>query len=123
MKMMTNRRAAAAFAALAQETRLGIFRLLVEAGPEGLPAGEIAARLKVAAPTLSFHLSHLRLARLVLRRRAGRQQIYVADLARMADLTGFLTDQCCGGRPELCKPRTTASQEEFPHDRRIRKTV
>ncbi|MFN3077940.1 MAG: ArsR/SmtB family transcription factor [Alphaproteobacteria bacterium] len=94
----------AALAALAQETRLRLFRLLVAAGPEGLPAGQIADELGAAESTLSFHLSHLRQAGLIQRRRDGRSLIYSADFATMTALLGFLTENCCGGRPELCCP-------------------
>ncbi|MEO5375859.1 MAG: metalloregulator ArsR/SmtB family transcription factor [Alphaproteobacteria bacterium] len=96
----------AALAALAQETRLRLFRLLVAVGPEGLPAGRIAEKLGATESTLSFHLSHLRQAGLIRRRRDGRSLIYSADFATMTALLGFLTENCCGGRPELCCPPT-----------------
>jgi DNA-binding transcriptional ArsR family regulator len=88
--------------ALAQETRLDIFRALVEKGPEGMPAGEIGARLNQPSPTMSFHLNHLRFAGLVTSRREGRSIIYSANFKMMTDLLGYLTENCCGGRPELC---------------------
>lgn len=75
--------------------------MLVKAGPEGLPAGEIAQRLKLAAPTLSFHLAQLRHAGLVHQRRDGRSIIYAANFDGMSLLMGFLTDNCCGGEPCL----------------------
>lgn len=87
----------AALAALAQEHRLQVFRLLVQAGAGGLPAGRIAERLKVAAPTLSFHLAQLRHAGLVEMRREGRSLIYAANYDAMNGLMGFLTDNCCSG--------------------------
>jgi DNA-binding transcriptional ArsR family regulator len=90
--------------ALAQQTRLEIFRLLIQHAPDGLPAGAIGERLRQPAPTLSFHLNQLRFAGLVSSRRRGRSIIYNANLAAMGDLIGFLTRDCCGGRPELCAP-------------------
>lgn len=88
----------ARLAALAQESRLDIFRLLVESGPAGLPAGGIAARLALPGATLSFHLKELRQAGLVSCRRAGRSLIYAADFAAMSSLVAYLTENCCGGR-------------------------
>jgi ArsR family transcriptional regulator, arsenate/arsenite/antimonite-responsive transcriptional repressor len=93
-----------ALGALAQETRLDIFRLLVEKGPEGMPAGEIGARLSQTSPVMSFHLNQLRFAGLVTSRREGRSIIYSANFKMMTDLLGYLTENCCGGRPELCAP-------------------
>ncbi len=94
--------------ALAQETRLDIFRLLVQAGPEGLAAGEIGARLGQPSPTMSFHLSQLRFAGLVASRRESRSIIYSANFKAMSDLLIYLTDNCCGGRPELCTPAASS---------------
>jgi DNA-binding transcriptional ArsR family regulator len=94
----------AALGALAQETRLDIFRVLVGKGPEGMPAGEIGARLNQPSPTMSFHLNQLRFADLVTSRREGRSIIYSANFKMMNDLLGYLTENCCGGRPELCAP-------------------
>ena len=94
----------AALGALAQETRLDIFRLLVQKGPSGLPAGEIGERLGQPSPTLSFHLNQLRFAGLVTSRRESRSIIYSANFKGMNDLLSYLTDNCCGGRPELCNP-------------------
>lgn len=96
-----------ALAALAQETRLALFRLLVEAGPAGLAAGEIAERLDVPASTLSFHLSQLSNAGLLVSLRQGRSILYSADFEAMQALVDFLTQSCCGGRPELCMPAKT----------------
>lgn len=84
-------------ASLAQPHRLAAFKLLVAAGPAGLPAGEIGVRLDMPASTLSFHLAHLRRAGLVSQRRDGRSLIYAADFAAMNALVGYLTDNCCGG--------------------------
>ena len=92
-----------AFAALAQPTRLAVFRLLIREGPEGLPAGEIARRLKVPQNTLSAHLSVLARGQLVRSRRKGRHVIYAADLEGVRQLILFLTRDCCHGRPEKCE--------------------
>jgi ArsR family transcriptional regulator len=96
--------AIAALGALAQETRLDIFRLLVQQGPGGMAAGQIGARLKLAAPTLSFHLSQLRFAGLVAYRRESRSIVYSANFQAMNELLGYLTENCCGGRSEICAP-------------------
>jgi DNA-binding transcriptional ArsR family regulator len=92
----------AALVALAQETRLAVFRLLVPAGASGLPAGEIAARLGVPASTLSFHLKELEQAGLLRSWRRQRQIFYAADYEGMRRLLTFLTADCCGGHPEIC---------------------
>lgn len=94
--------AVAGLAALAQETRLAIFRLLVQKGPEGLCAGDIQARLKLAAPTLSFHLKELTRAGLLVSRQEGRFIYYAPDFRAMDSLVGYLTENCCGGRD--CDP-------------------
>jgi ArsR family transcriptional regulator len=86
-----------ALGALAQEHRLGAFRLLVQAGEQGLPAGEIAERLGVVSSSMSFHLAALANAGLVTQRRQSRSIIYYADFAAMNGLMGYLTDNCCGG--------------------------
>ncbi len=91
-----------ALSALAQEHRLRIFRMLAKLAPEGLAAGEIAARLKVSPSALSFHLAHMERARLLRATRDSRHIIYSVDVAGMRSLLGFLSDDCCGGRPELC---------------------
>ena len=85
------------FAALAQETRLDIFRLLVRAGDEGLAAGAIAAELKVPAATLSFHLKELKSAGALTCTRQGRSLLYRPDFAVMGELVTFLTAHCCEG--------------------------
>lgn len=84
-----------ALGALAHEHRLAAYRLLVERGPDGLPAGEIAQRMGLPPSSLTFHLQLLRRAGLIAQRRAGRQQIYAADFTRMQALVGYLTDNCC----------------------------
>ena len=88
--------------ALAQETRLSIFRLLVEAGPEGVSAGRIGDTLAVPAATLSFHLKELARAGLVSTRQERQFIYYAVDFERMADLMTFLTQNCCRGMPEKC---------------------
>ncbi|HET8997001.1 MAG TPA: metalloregulator ArsR/SmtB family transcription factor [Acetobacteraceae bacterium] len=94
--------AAASFAALSQPTRLDLIRLLIAQGANGLPAGEIASRLGLPASTLSFHLAALERAGLTQSTRQGRQIIHAARIAGLRQLLGFLTETCCGGRPELC---------------------
>ena len=97
-------RALSALAALSQETRLAAFRLLVAAGHDGVPAGEIAGRLGVRPNTLSTHLGLLARSGLVRPARDGRSIRYSADFARMRDLLAFLVEDCCNGRPEICAP-------------------
>ena len=94
--------AIAALAALAQESRLDVFRLLVQAGTEGLPAGQIAERLGVPPNSLSFHLNQLRHAGLVTFRRESRSLIYAAEYAAMNDLLAYLTENCCQGEASAC---------------------
>jgi ArsR family transcriptional regulator len=96
--------AVTALAALAQDNRLDVFRLLVQAGPEGLPAGRVASQLGLAPNTLTFHFDRLRSAGLVTVRRDGRSMIYAARFATMNALLGFLTENCCCGEPEKCAP-------------------
>jgi ArsR family transcriptional regulator, arsenate/arsenite/antimonite-responsive transcriptional repressor len=93
-----------ALGALAQETRIDIFRMLVQAGHDGLAAGAIGERLGLPSPTLSFHLNQLRFAGLVICRRESRSIIYNANFGTMNQLLAYLTEKCCGGRPELCAP-------------------
>jgi ArsR family transcriptional regulator, arsenate/arsenite/antimonite-responsive transcriptional repressor len=94
--------AVAALAALAQETRLSAFRLLVAAGPDGVAAGELGQELGVPPPTLSFHLKELSHAGLVTSRQQGRFVYYAANFEHMAALMSFLTQNCCKGMPEEC---------------------
>lgn len=91
------REALDAFAALSNEHRLAIFRLLVQAGPDGEAAGDIAEALDMPASSLSFHLAHLTRAGLILQRRESRSLIYSANFPAMNALVGFLTENCCGG--------------------------
>jgi len=109
----------AALAALAQEHRLGAFRLLVQAGPSGLPAGEIAAELAIAPNSLSFHLDRLRQAKLVEVNRHGRSLIYSARFDTMQALLAYLTENCCGGRPELCGPSFASRINNPDKDMRV----
>src|SRR6201997_4606272 len=106
MKTMKKAAVIQALGALAQETRIDIFRILVEAGPEGLPAGVVGERMRLPSPTMSFHLNQLRFAGLVTSRRESRSIIYKANYKAMNELLGYLTENCCGGRPELCAPGT-----------------
>ncbi len=93
-----------ALSALAQGSRLAVFRLLVRAGAEGMAAGEIAREIGARPNTLSTHLTILDHAGLVRARREGRSIIYSADYGTMRGLLGFLVEDCCAGRPEICAP-------------------
>ncbi len=109
--------AVAALAALAQDNRLDVFRLLVEAGPEGMPAGAVANALKLAPNTLTFHFDRLRDAELVTVHRDGRSMIYAARFETMNDLIAFLTENCCQGAPassapRQCRPAKAARKKE-----------
>lgn len=99
---MEIKNAVAALAALAQETRLSIYRVLVEAGPEGMSAGRIGETLDVPPATLSFHLKELSRAGLVSSRPEGRYIYYAADFPHMAALMSYLTQNCCRGMPQEC---------------------
>lgn len=100
-----------ALAALAQETRLAVFRLLVEQGPSGLAAGEIAARLGIAPATLSFHLKELSHAGLVSTRQDGRYVFYAADFSTMNGLLAFLTENCCVADGSSCAAPSCAPRQ------------
>ena len=100
--------AVGALAALAQQNRLEIYRVLVHAGPGGMAAGDVAATLGIAPNTLSFHLDRLRHAGLISVARQGRSLIYAARYETMSNLLAYLTANCCGGRPELCEPAAGA---------------
>ncbi len=102
--------AVAALGALAQESRLEVFRQLVQRGPAGLPAGQIGERVGVPATTLSFHLAQLSHAGLVTSRRQGRSIIYAADFPGMQDLMGFLMRHCCQG---ACEPKLRSQRVEL----------
>ena len=103
---MDTTRAVDALGALAHDSRLAIFRLLVQAGPEGLPAGSIGEKLGLPPATLSFHLAHLARSGLASSRQQGRFVIYSADFRNMNGLVEFLTDNCCGGKS--CAPVSRA---------------
>jgi DNA-binding transcriptional ArsR family regulator len=96
--------AVTALAALAQDSRLEIFRLLVQAGPDGMAAGQVAERLGLAPNTLTFHFDRLRIAGLVGVRRDGRSMIYAARFEAMNGLLSFLTENCCQGASATCAP-------------------
>jgi DNA-binding transcriptional ArsR family regulator len=99
----------AALSALAHEQRLAIFRLLVQAGPEGKAAGEIADALETPPSSLSFHLAHLTRANLIMQRRESRSLIYSANFAAMNALVSYLTENCCGGR--ACAPAAASKSQ------------
>jgi ArsR family transcriptional regulator len=99
-----------AFSALSNEHRLGIFRLLVQAGPEGLPAGDIADKLGIPASSLSFHLAHLTRAGLTVQRRESRSLIYSANFDTMNGLIAFMTENCCGGAS--CAPAASPKRRK-----------
>ena len=110
----------AALAALAQEARLDIFRLLVQAGPEGMPAGQLGERLGLPPATLSFHLKELRHAGLVTFQRASRSLIYSAEFASMNGLLAYLTENCCQGDAAACVPGICdGTKLEKPKPRRV----
>src|ERR1700680_4519220 len=94
--------AVAALAAVSQDNRLDVFRVLVQAGPEGLAAGRVATALDLAPNTLTFHFDRLRSAGLVTVRREGRSMIYAARFETMNALIGYLTENCCKGAPQSC---------------------
>jgi len=120
---MEKQNAIGALAALAQETRLDIFRLLVQAGPEGLPAGAIADALGVASATLSFHLKELKSAGVATCRRDGRSLIYSPDFAVVNDLLAFLTESCCeGGSGCAPQPESRPASDGARNGRRERST-
>ncbi len=101
---MEKSNAVAALAALAQDNRLDVFRLLVQAGPEGMPAGRVAEALELAPNTLTFHFDRLRSAGLVTVRREGRSMIYAARYEAMNALLAYLTENCCRGASDQCAP-------------------
>lgn len=122
---MRSPEAVAALAALAHEHRLAVYRMLVEAGPDGLPAGEIAARLKLAPSSLTFHLQSLQRAGLISQQRLSRQLIYAADFTTMNDLVGYLTENCCAGSATAdCGPQCAPAPVERPTTaRKTRRTA
>jgi len=119
---MESKRAVKALAALAQFSRLAIYRLLVSRGPEGMAAGVIGERLQIPPATLSFHLKELDHAGLVTPRQAGRFVIYAANFDEMQALIGFLTENCCGGNPCVATKRR-AKQSVKPRSRPAARTA
>ena len=117
---MEKAQAVTALAALAQDNRLDVFRLLVQAGPEGLPAGRVAASLGLAPNTLTFHFDRLRMAGLVTVRREGRSMIYAARFDTMNALLGYLTENCCKG---AAGGRTSQSREPARSRKKAREHV
>ena len=121
---MTTREVLAGLASLAQETRLSIYRLLVQAGPDGLAAGAIGTKLTVPPSSLSFHLNQLMHAELIRQQRRSRRLIYAANYERMNGLVAYLTENCCGGgRPAPAlkvpgKDEEGANREAASHTRR-----
>ncbi len=111
---MENKAVVTALAALAQGSRLGIFRLLVQVGSEGLAAGKIAEHLGIAPSSLSFHLKELSHAGLISARNQSRSIIYTANYSTMSDLISFLTENCCSGKP--CRLVESPSCEITPRD-------
>jgi DNA-binding transcriptional ArsR family regulator len=112
-----------ALGALAHDHRLAVYRMLVERGPDGLPAGQIAERLGIPASSLTFHLQHLLRAGLVTQRRVSRQLIYAADFTAMNALIGFLTENCCGGGASACFPALAAAPADDPSSASQRKAA
>jgi ArsR family transcriptional regulator, arsenate/arsenite/antimonite-responsive transcriptional repressor len=112
---MKKDRAVSALAALAQDNRLDVFRLLVQAGPGGMPAGRVAESLDLAPNTLTFHFDRLRDAGLVTVRRDGRSMIYAARFEAMNDLINFLTENCCQGAPEACVSLAVCKPKDVAH--------
>ena len=116
---MENSDAVWALAALAQNNRLDVFRLLVRAGAKGVPAGEVAAQLKLAPNTLTFHFDRLRTAGLVTVRREGRSMIYAARYETMNALLAFLTENCCDGAPAMCVTPECKPERPRPKKERV----
>ena len=107
---MTEQQALNAFAALSQETRLRIVRLLVQVGPEGVAAGAIGETVGASSSNASFHLAHLERAGLIQSRREARSIIYSASVGGLADLIRFLMEDCCSGHPQICAPAIASLQ-------------
>jgi ArsR family transcriptional regulator, arsenate/arsenite/antimonite-responsive transcriptional repressor len=112
-----------ALGALAHEHRLSLYRLLVEQGPEGLPAGTIAERLKLAPSSLTFHLQHLQRAGLITQRRSSRQLIYTADFTIMNALVAYLTENCCASAGADCDSACQPTAADSQPARKLRRTA
>lgn len=110
--------ALAGLSALAHESRLAVFRLLVKAGPQGMAAGDIARKLDTAPNTMSAQLLILSHTGLIRARREGRSIIYAADFEQMGELLQFLTKDCCGGHPEICAPLAASMSDCCPPRKR-----
>ena len=113
--------AIAALSALAHEHRLAVYRLLVERGPNGLPAGAIAERIGLVPSSLTFHVQALQRAGLITQRRVSRRLIYAADYSSMNKLVGYLTENCCGQSPVACAP--SCQQTSVPKYRKARRAA
>jgi ArsR family transcriptional regulator len=111
---MTGNQIVQALAALAHGTRLALFRMLVEQGPDGLPAGAIAERLGIPPSSLTFHVQHLHRAGLITQRRMSRQLIYAAEFTAMNRLVHYLTENCCGKGATGCLPTHAPAAAEPP---------
>jgi DNA-binding transcriptional ArsR family regulator len=118
---METEKAVQQLSALAHDARLALFRLLVKAGPEGMAAGDIARKLKTPPNTMSAQLLLLSNAGLIRARRHGRSIIYSADFDGMSSLLVFLTEDCCGGRPEVCAPLASVAKDYCPTKKRARR--
>ncbi len=116
---MKKRNAVAAWAALAQDNRLDVYRLLVQSGPAGMPAGSVATVLKLAPNTLTFHFDRLREAGLVTVRRDGRSMIYAARFDTMNALLGYLTENRCQGSAEQCRPAECKTPAPAPQKEKV----
>jgi protein-tyrosine-phosphatase/DNA-binding transcriptional ArsR family regulator len=114
---MESKQAAIGFSALAQETRLDLMRLLASRGPSGMAAGELAAALDQPPSTLSFHLAALEQAQLIQSVRRGRHLIYSVRFVGLRSLFSYLTETCCGGRPELCGDLARLLPDDLPEDK------
>jgi ArsR family transcriptional regulator len=114
--VMDSPQAVLALAALAHDTRLAIFRMLVERGPDGFAAGVIAEQLGIPPSSLTFHVQHLHRAGLITQRRVSRQLIYAADFAAMNGLVGYLTENCCGRG--VCAPVCRPEDDAAPRSRK-----
>jgi DNA-binding transcriptional ArsR family regulator len=119
---MKVRQAVQALSALAHENRLGVYRMLVEAGSEGLNAGTISTRLRLPPSSLTFHLQHLHRVGLVTQERNSRQLIYAADFAVMNDLVAYLTENCCGGAT-VCATGCNTSEQPAKRPKRAAKVA
>ncbi len=117
---MKSSEATTGLAALAQESRLALFRLLVRRGPEGYTPTQLADKLNVPGPTLSFHLKELQRAGLIEARRDGRFLFYSPNFARMQALMGFLTENCCSLADQDCGPACEPAAQPVPSSKRMR---